>query len=66
MTKDWTIELDKFIKLIGAVQSGGEAKHLIQAGAVTVNGQIEMRRGRKLRNGDQVAVNGGQTHVVSA
>ena len=51
-----TIKLDQFLKLANVVQTGGEAKRLIQAGVVLVNGQIETRRGRKLRQGDVVTV----------
>lgn len=50
------IRLDQFLKLAQVVQSGGEAKHLIRAGFVTVNGVVETRRGRKLYNGDVVTV----------
>lgn len=52
------IKLDQFLKLARVVQSGGEAKHLIQSGEVRVNGEIETRRGRKLRHGDVVVVQG--------
>jgi len=45
---------------MGVVNSGGEAKHLIQNGAVRVNGEVETRRGRKLSSGDLVAL--GQQH----
>ena len=38
------IELDQFLKLAQVVSSGGEAKRLIQSGAVTVNGAVETRR----------------------
>ena len=48
------IRLDQFLKLVNAVSSGGEAKHLIQGGQVTVNNEVEIRRGRKLANGDIV------------
>ena len=48
------IRLDQFLKLIGAVGSGGQAKLLIQSGAVQVNGQVETRRGRKLKLADVV------------
>ncbi|CAN5456991.1 S4 domain-containing protein YaaA [soil metagenome] len=48
------IRLDQFLKLVNAVSSGGEAKHLIQSGQVTVNNEVEIRRGRKLANGDIV------------
>lgn len=48
------IRLDQYLKLINAVSSGGEAKHLIQSGQVMLNGQIETRRGRKLTVGDVI------------
>jgi ribosome-associated protein len=51
-----TIKLDQFLKLAQIVDSGGQAKHLIQAGFVQVNGQVETRRGRKLRHGDVVLI----------
>jgi ribosome-associated protein len=60
------IKLDQFLKLAQVVQSGGEAKHLIQSGAVQVNGQIETRRGRKLRHGDVVVVEGEELVVQVA
>ena len=65
MTEEWTIELGRFLKLTGVVQSGGEAKHLIKDGEVAVNGQTETRRGRKLRVGDRVSVSGGADLTVS-
>jgi len=52
------IKLDSFLKLVGAVNSGGEAKILITEGLVFVNGEKEFRRGRKLYNGDKVELNG--------
>jgi ribosome-associated protein len=60
-----TIALDKFLKLANLVGSGGEAKHLIRSGAVSVNGEEESRRGRKLRDGDVVNVN-GEDYVIEA
>ena len=57
------IKLDQFLKLAQLVQSGGEAKHLIQSGAVLVNGEVETRRGRKLYAGDVVEVAGEQLVV---
>jgi ribosome-associated protein len=59
-----TIRLDQFLKWIGLVRSGGEAKYLIQDGQVQVNGEIETRRSRKLRSGDRVTL-GDQTATVS-
>jgi len=50
------IKLDQFLKWVGAVESGGQAKLLIQAGQVKVNDQVETRRGRKLAVGDRVAI----------
>ena len=52
------IKLDSFLKAVDAVCSGGEAKILISEGLVQVNGEIELRRGRKLRPGDRVEMNG--------
>jgi ribosome-associated protein len=54
------IKLDSFLKAVDAVSSGGEAKLLIQDGHVMVNGEIESRRGRKLRQGDRVVLGRGE------
>jgi ribosome-associated protein len=51
---DLPLELAQFLKLQRIVGSGGEAKLLVQSGQVTVNGQVETRRGRKLQVGDVV------------
>ena len=48
------MKLDQFLKWHNVVSSGGEAKYLIKSGDVKVNGEIEMRRGRKLVKGDKV------------
>ena len=52
------IKLDQFLKLHQLVATGGQAKVLIQSGLVRVNGELELRRGRKLEIGDLVEVNG--------
>ena len=57
------IKLDQFLKLMGVVQSGGEAKILIRMGEVEVNGKIEIRRGRKLVVGDRVTCHGQELMV---
>jgi len=57
------ISLNDFIKCSGLVGTGGQAKLLIQSGDVSVNGEVETRRRRKLRPGDVVALL-GQTSVV--
>jgi ribosome-associated protein len=58
MTEQEPIRLDQFLKLVNAVSSGGEAKHLIQDGNVIVNNEVETRRGRKLAPGDVIEMNG--------
>jgi ribosome-associated protein len=57
------IKLDQFLKLAQIVQTGGQAKQLIQSGEVLVNGEVETRRGRKLVPGDVVEVDGEELHV---
>ncbi len=61
---DETIKLDQFLKLAQVVQSGGEAKRLIQSGFVRVNGDVETRRGRKLHHGDVVMVDDEELIVL--
>jgi ribosome-associated protein len=48
--------LGQTIKASSLVGTGGEAKVLIQAGEVSVNGEVETRRGRRLEEGDVVEV----------
>ena len=48
------MKLDQFLKWNNIVSTGGEAKMLIKSGKVSVNGEIEKRRGRKLKIGDVV------------
>ena len=64
-TKEETIRLDQFLKLADVVSTGGQAKMLIRGEEVLVNGEIETRRGRKLRDGDTVTVN-GEDYVIEA
>jgi ribosome-associated protein len=60
-----TIKLDQYLKWVGLAETGGQAKNLIQAGQVQVNGEIETRRGRQLRAGDTVQMAGDDTvHTV--
>lgn len=58
-----TIRLDQFLKLTGAVETGGHAKQVIQAGEVLVNGAVETRRRRQLRDGDSVEF-AGEEYIV--
>jgi ribosome-associated protein len=48
--------LGRALKAAGLVGTGGEAKVLIQAGEVSVNGELETRRGRRLQEGDVIEV----------
>ena len=50
------ITVGQALKASNLVGSGGEAKVLVQAGEVRVNGEVETRRGRKLKEGDVVEV----------
>jgi ribosome-associated protein len=59
-----TIRLGQVLKLAGIAGSGGEARALVERGGVTVNGEVEVRRGRQLRPGDEVAVEGEALRIV--
>ena len=50
------IRLDDLLKLTGCVETGGQAKVLIQAGGVTLDGEVCTMRGKKLRGGEVIAV----------
>jgi ribosome-associated protein len=63
--REGTIRLGQFLKLADLVESGGEAKPLIADGAVTVNDEVENRRGRQLVSGDVVALGGQSARVVA-
>lgn len=52
------IKLDAFLKLCGAVMTGGHAKSVILNGEVSVNGEVCLVRGKKLHTGDKVKFNG--------
>ncbi|MDI3476487.1 MAG: ribosome-associated protein [Thermoanaerobacterium sp.] len=51
------ITLDQFLKYVGIAETGGKGKQMILDGLVKVNGNIELKRGKKLRSGDIVVVN---------
>ena len=55
--------LGQALKVADVVGSGGEAKVVIQAGEVFVNGEVETRRGRRLRSGDVVEAMGERLEV---
>lgn len=52
------IKLDQFIKWAGITVTGSEAKQIIRSGRVKVNGEVRFERGKKLRKGDIVEVDG--------
>lgn len=57
------IELKNLLKMADLVNSGGESKHIIRAGEVTVNGEVELRPGKKLRAGEVVVCNGQEITI---
>lgn len=59
------ITLGDFLRREGLADNGGHAKAMIQEGHVTVNGEVEKRRGKKLIAGDRVAVDGEAEHTVA-
>ena len=52
------------MKLVDIASTGGHAKFLIQEGLVKVNGEIETRRGKKLRSNDIVEVEGNKIKIL--
>jgi ribosome-associated protein len=64
--RDEVIRLGQFLKLANLIESGSEAKEVVAAGQVRVNGELETRRGRQLVKGDVVELVGsGQAVRVS-
>ena len=58
------IKLGQALKAAGLVSSGVEAKIVIINGEVKVNGEVELQRGKKLRDGDVVSYNGEEIKIV--
>ena len=59
------IKLDSLLKLSGLCYTGGEAKEVVQAGQVLVNGEVCTQRGKKLRDGDTATYAGKTVRVKS-
>ena len=57
------IRLGQVLKATGMAESGAEAKEIIQDGLVSVNGENETRRGRKLHKGDVVSYDGKELEI---
>lgn len=53
---DDVIRLGQFLKLAGLAESGAQARDLVADGEVSVNGEVDTRRGRQLHKGDVVEV----------
>ncbi len=64
--RDGSIRLGQFLKLANLVESGADAKPLVQDGLVRVNGEVETRRGRQLGLGDVVELAGRSARVADA
>jgi ribosome-associated protein len=62
--RDDTIRLGQLLKLAGVVDSGAEARELLEAGEVLVNDEPERRRGRQLGRGDVVVAAGERLRVA--
>ena len=56
------IRLGQLLKLAGVVDDGGQARTLIEDGKVSVDGEVDRRRGRQVRPGSSVEV--GQTQIL--
>ena len=52
------IKLQDLLKFAGAVETGGDAKLIIQEGRVAVNGEVCTMRGKKMRSGDRAVIDG--------
>lgn len=64
ITVEAGIRLGQLLKLLGLVGTGGEAKFALVEGEVTVNGEVERRRGRQLDPGDVVAFRGAEVRLA--
>ena len=62
--RDDFIKLGQAMKLAGLVSNGAEAKEVITNGEVTVNGETDLRRGRKLYKGDVFEFEGEEVKVL--
>jgi len=61
--KEYYIKLGQALKAAGLVDSGVEAKFVIQDGLVLVNGNVELQRGKKLVDGDILEFEGNQIKI---
>jgi ribosome-associated protein len=64
--RDDGIRLGQLLKLSGLVDQGSDVRPLLEQGLVTVDGRVESRRGRQLKQGQVVAVGGERVRLVAA
>ncbi len=62
--RDEFIKLGQALKAANLVEDGVEAKYVIQDGEVLVNGEVDIRRGRKLYDGDIISFHGEEIKIV--
>ncbi|MGR3741106.1 S4 domain-containing protein YaaA [Companilactobacillus sp. DQM5] len=60
LTKEF-ITLGQLLKEAGVISTGGQAKYFLQEYQVYLNGELENRRGKKIRNGDEVKIEDNET-----
>ena len=60
------VELNQLLKLVGLCDSGGAGKAIVASGAVTVDGEVELRKTCKIRAGQRVVVDDVEIRVVDA
>lgn len=66
VAREQGLRLGQLLKLAGLVETGAEAKALLAAGGVEVNGEVELRRGRQVSDGDVVLARDAAVRVVLA
>lgn len=64
--KDEYIKLEQALKLAGEFSMGSDAKYAIKDGNVFVNGNVEIQRGKKLRDGDIFSYNNNEYRITGA
>ena len=64
--KDDYIKLEQALKLAGEFSMGSDAKYAIKEGNVLVNGNVEIQRGKKLRDGDIFSYNNNEYRITGA
>jgi ribosome-associated protein len=64
--RDETIRLGQLLKLAGVVDDGAQARELIENGEVTVDGEVDRRRGRQVRPGSLVRLGDTELRVITS